>query len=121
MVPKIALAAALVLAAALPAPAGAEPPPGHPTVDRAREVLGLAPGQPRTHAGRVVEAMDSNAYVYVRVRTDQGDRWLAAPRAAIPAGAAVRWSDGTELRDFYSKKLKRLFEVITFVDGLDIE
>ncbi len=98
-------------------PALAAPPPGHPTPAEAGQILGIpaqqesAPGQ----AGIVEQAIDSNQYTYVEVRTESGLKWLAVVRMPLAAGDKVRYGEGVKMTNFYSKVLKRTFPEILFV------
>ena len=94
----------------------AAPPPGHPTVDQAYQVMGIEQQLPMAHQGRVLEAIDSNSYTYIRVQIgDLQQRWLAAPRLELQQGKAIGFADGVLMQNFYSKKLKRTFGQIYFV------
>lgn len=115
------LVALVGFAATIAAPVLADPPPGHPGTGRAAEILGIPKGVALPHSGRVAEAIDSNDYVYIRVATPDGEAWLAAPRQPVPVGALLRWGDGARMVDFYSRKLHRLFPVVTFVDRLALD
>ena len=102
-------------------PAGAAPPPGHPSVEQAGQALGLptAPDALPLEA-TVLEAIDSNSYTYLRVRQGDRESWLAAPRLAAAPGATLRFAPGRTLTDFYSKKLKRTFAAVTFVPRAEV-
>lgn len=108
------LVTALVLIA--PMVAMAAPPPGHPNTDEAAKILNLPEsGQHLPYAGRVEEAFDSNNYTYIKVNTEKGPLWLAAPRVELMPGADIRFGQGTLMRNWYSKVHKRSFEQILFV------
>lgn len=97
----------------------AAPPPGHPTVDQASQVMGVDPQATMAHQGRVLEAIDSNNYTYIRVHTAaQSERWLAASRLVLQPGQTIRFASGVLMHNFYSKKLKRTFERIHFVPAI---
>jgi hypothetical protein len=70
------------------------------------------------HWGVVEQAIDSNQYTYVEVRTEAGSRWLAVPRVSLAAGSPIRYGDGVRMTNFYSKVLKRSFAEILFVNDL---
>ena len=96
-------------------------PPGHPSVDMTTDLLKLPKGQAAyTHTGRVIEAINSNNYSYILVETSQTKRWLAAPKTALQPGQKIRFPDGTLMRNFYSKSLKRNFQNILFVSGVAV-
>lgn len=118
------LAGAAALAVALAAGARAEPPPGHPTPGQAGRLLGL-PGAPAAAAlpytATVLTAIDANQYTYLEVLEEGRSRWIAAPRIAARPGATVRFGDGRLMTGFYSRKLGRLFETLTFVPPVVID
>jgi hypothetical protein len=91
-------------------------PEGHPSTGTAAQALHLPDkGEALPYRGKVLEAIDSNDYTYIRLATEEGERWLAAPRIALKEGAMVRFGDGTLMSNFYSKKLKRTFDAVLFV------
>jgi hypothetical protein len=88
------------------APAGA----GAPTPAR-------QPGR-QTVTGPVRETMDAASYTYVRVGTDQGDVWAAAPQFAVKVGEVVVVPLEMPMQNFHSQTLKRDFPVIYFVSTI---
>ena len=107
----------LLLVAA--APAGAEPPPGHPTPEQAAPWLGLPPAGPAaelSQQGVVLEAIDANQYTYIEVLQGERSRWIAAPRVAVEKGTVIRFDAGRVMTNFYSRKLRRTFETVLFVN-----
>lgn len=104
-------------------PLRAEPPPGHPSAGQAGEMLGL-PGKeaPRPYSGRVFQSINANQFTYIEIGTDgqAGRRWLAAPRLDLQPGATIRYGDGRLLAPFYSRKLERSFDAVTFVGPVEI-
>lgn len=114
----MARALTLALAAALAAPAFAEPPPGPPSPARAVELLTplkKPAAAELPHQGKVLAAINANDYTYLEVAGDGGTRWLAAPSMEVRPGATIRYADGTTMANFYSKVLQRTFDSLTFV------
>jgi len=74
---------------------------------------------PMPNAGVVVDLIQTKAYSYVKVRGDDGTRWLAGPRTDLKTGDAVRYSRGMEMDDFFSRQLQRKFDSILFVEGVE--
>lgn len=98
----------------------AAPPPGHPTLDQAQQALGLTDPQPLRYRGQVVAAIPSNSYVYLQVRDEQGgERWLAVPRVEVPINSWIRFGEGQRMSNFYSRRLKRTFSEVTFVERIE--
>ena len=86
-------------------------PPGHPPM----------PGEtaPATVShGTVLESIDVNPYVYVRVKTEAGELWLAAPVVTLAKGAQVSWPDGMVMTNYHSRSLDRTFDRVTFVQAI---
>ncbi len=98
----------------------AEPPAGHPSVGQAHDHLQM-PASGLTHQGRVLQAIPSNDYVYLEVSNKEGGRhWLAAPRAAVPLQSYIRYGDGVVMKNFFSRKHKRTFDALMFVDRIQL-
>lgn len=70
--------------------------------------------------GEVVEVIPASSYTYIRVETEEGEVWLAGPRVALEPGQVIAWGDGMAMRDFASNTLNRTFDVIYFVDAVQI-
>jgi len=75
----------------------------------------LAMGGQGVQTGTVAETMATGGYVYIKLE-EQGT-WIAANAFEVSVGDKVRYSDGTEMRDFHSKALDRTFESIYFVSS----
>lgn len=101
-------------------PVLAAPPPSHPSPAEAGQLLGMPSnhGERLAHWGVVEQAIDSNQYTYVEVRTEAGNRWLAVPRTPLTVGSQVRFGNGVKMTNFYSKVLKRTFTEILFVNDI---
>lgn len=111
----------LVLGAAAPAQSAA--PPGHPTPGQARDMM--LPDAPPSlavlqHEGRVLSTLDANQYTYIEVQRADVVEWLAAPLMAIKPGSTVRYEEGSEMRNFFSKLLKRTFVSLRFVGEIQV-
>jgi hypothetical protein len=74
-------------------------------------------GQPGTETvtGTVRETMDAASYTYVRVGTDKGDVWAAAPQFAVKVGERVVVPLEMPMQNFHSQSLNRDFPLIYFV------
>lgn len=69
--------------------------------------------------GRVLQALDGGAYIYVQVNTGSGQEWLAAAHTDLVPGDNIRYSEGIWMEDFFSKYLQRSFKAIRFVGSLE--
>jgi len=105
-------AIAILIAAAPLSPSRAETlPPGHPPLGG--EAAPAAIGQ-----GTVIESIDVNPYVYVRVDSSGGELWLAAPAVALSKGMRVSWPDGMVMTNYHSRSLDRTFDRVMFVTAI---
>lgn len=64
--------------------------------------------------GEIVETLEAGSYLYLRVATERGDRWVATLRATRPARADVTVRVLGEATDFRSPRLGRDFERLAF-------
>ena len=71
--------------------------------------------------GKVVETMNAGGYTYVLVDDGAKKTWAAAPQFAVAVGNTVVVPDGIAMTDFHSKTLDRTFDVVYFVDSIDVE
>lgn len=93
--------------------AGAVLPPGH-----AKSII---PADTQlVNAGKVLEVIDTDMYTYVQVTAEKGPLWLAVYKTAVSKEANVKYSNGIAMSNFYSKALNRTFDVIVFVDSLEV-
>ncbi len=101
----------------------AAPPQGHPSVEQAAETMSLPRNPNLDHLpnqATVVQSIQSNDYVYIEVKNDGGQLWLAAPAEEYQPGDAVRYSNGTLMQNFYSKKHQRTFDAVWFVSKVEV-
>ena len=92
--------------------AGAILPPGHAQTIPADVQL--------VNAGKVLEVLDTEMYTFVQVTAENGPLWLAVYKTAVTKEANVKYSNGIAMSNFYSKALNRTFDVIIFVDSLEV-
>lgn len=71
-----------------------------------------------TVTGTVRETMDAASYTYVRVGTDKGDVWAAAPQFAVKIGERVVVPLQMPMENFHSQSLNRDFPLIYFVSEI---
>jgi hypothetical protein len=72
------------------------------------------------NSGTVLKVVNSDNYTYLQVTSEKGPLWLAASRIAVAKGATVKYSNGVVMSKFYSKALNRTFDLIVFVDRLEL-
>ena len=68
--------------------------------------------------GTVAEIVDVGNYVYLRL--EEPDTWIATSPFKVTVGDRVSFSNGAEMRNFYSKTLDRTFESILFVQTVTL-
>ncbi len=64
--------------------------------------------------GEALEVIDVDAYTYVRLKTREGEKWVAVTRASIKKGEAVTVEEAALMPNFESKTLNRKFDRIWF-------
>jgi hypothetical protein len=64
--------------------------------------------------GPVLEQIAAPPYVYLRIKTAQGEIWAAVPEATIETGTVVTLANSMLMSDFESKSLNRTFDRIYF-------
>ncbi|PWC52972.1 hypothetical protein [Azospirillum sp. TSO22-1] len=112
-------ALAALLAIAAPAALSSATPRDAAPLHRAGTALSLAVEMPFT--ATVIEAYDTADHTYALVEDEDGRRWLAAPRAAVKPGMAVRHSDGTLQRNLHAADLNRTFAGVYVIAAIQAE
>ena len=76
--------------------------------------------QPATGSlsGKVLETMDSGGYTYVLLATEDGEKWVAAPKTVVKVGQTAAFASGMMMRDFKSETLGRTFAELVFSSGM---
>jgi hypothetical protein len=70
---------------------------------------------PSTLKGEVLEALDVDAYTYLRLKTANGEVWAAVNKSpGVKVGSEVTIHDPALMKNFESKTLKRTFPSIVF-------
>lgn len=64
--------------------------------------------------GEVLEAREADPYVYLRLKTADGETWAAVNKIAVKPGAKVTIDNPLVMRNFESKALKKTFTKIVF-------
>jgi hypothetical protein len=68
--------------------------------------------------GEVLEVVQGGGYTYLKVRTGNGDLWVATSEVKVDVGATVVVPRGTKMTNFKSKALNRTFDAIFFVENI---
>jgi hypothetical protein len=64
--------------------------------------------------GEVLEVKDVESYIYLRLKTKEGEIWAAVGKAPVSKGAKVTIEDVTVMHNFESKSLNKTFPTIAF-------
>lgn len=80
----------------------------------------IPPDTQLVNSGKVLEVLDTDMYTYLQVSTEKGPLWLATYKTSVSKGATVRYSNGVAMSNFFSNALNRAFNVIVFVDSLEL-
>ena len=81
------------------------------SVEKARPATGSL-------TGKVLETMDSGGYTYALLATEDGEKWVAAPKTVVKVGQTAAFAPGMVMRDFKSETLGRTFAELVFSSGL---
>lgn len=67
------------------------------------------------HSVEVIQVIQTTKYTYLRVNEDKTEYWMAIVREEIKPGETIYYSQGYEMKEFYSKELDRTFASVLFV------
>lgn len=93
-------------------PAPATPAPAAPAA--APTAAAEAPSAGETVTGTVLETLGAPGYTYLRLKTDQGEKWAAIPETTLTVGQTVTLDRPMVMTNFNSKTLNRTFDEIYF-------
>ncbi len=71
-----------------------------------------------THSGTVIEVIDADPYTYANVKTENGNIWVAVPRADIKKDIKISFNENMRVVDFESKTLGKTFDVLIFANEI---
>ena len=64
--------------------------------------------------GKVLEVLDAESFVYLRLQTKDGETWAVVAKTPVKMGTEVTLENVTTMANFESKKLNRKFDRIVF-------
>jgi hypothetical protein len=70
--------------------------------------------------GTVAESMDAGRYTYLKIRTPDGETWVATLKLDVHAGDVVTVRGGNTMKNFNSPTLNRTFESILFAGEVQV-
>jgi len=71
------------------------------------------------HRGVVMDAVTGGGYTYMNIEENGEKFWIAAPETSVSKGSEVSFSEQIWMPNFTSKALRRTFDKILFVSGVD--
>ena len=117
-----------------PAPqqTAAKLPEGHPPIGDAKidpkadphaglKAMSVPKGIP-TQKATVVQTIDADVYTYIEAKGDDGKTvWMALPKISVQKGAKIEYpTSAYVVKNFSSKTLKKTFDSILFLQGINI-
>ncbi|SHF66545.1 hypothetical protein SAMN05444274_107107 [Mariniphaga anaerophila] len=66
----------------------------------------------------VSEVIQANSYTYLKVKENQGERWVAVTKQDINPGDVFYYDEALQMNNFHSKDLDRTFDVVYFVNQI---
>lgn len=69
----------------------------------------------------VDEVIHGGTYTYMKVKENQGERWIATAKTEAESGDVLYYNEALQMSDFQSKELDRTFDEIYFVDKVSKE
>jgi len=64
--------------------------------------------------GKVLEVLDAQSFIYLRLQTKDGEKWAVVSKVPIKVGAEVTIDNVATVQNYESKSLKRKFDRIAF-------
>jgi hypothetical protein len=72
-------------------------------------------GTNTTITGTVVERLEGPPYIYLRLKTENGEKvWVAVPMTTVESGGKVTITHGAALRNFRAPRIGRRFDLVVF-------
>lgn len=69
---------------------------------------------PASHTGKLLQMFKSGGYTYLEYESDGKKLWAASKMVVANIGNIIEFNNPLVMKDFYSKTLKRKFELIYF-------
>lgn len=101
----------------VPSDRGGSPHPDPSTSPMADPDTPAPPNAAPMVTGTVRETMVAAGYDYMRVETEEGDRWVAAMNAHVEVGDRIQ-AGGIVMHDFHSNSLDRTFDQIVLASNV---
>ena len=73
-----------------------------------------APAPTASIKGKVLEVLDAESFVYLRLQTKDGETWAVVAKTPVKKGTEITIDNVTTMTNFESKKLNRKFDQIVF-------
>lgn len=69
--------------------------------------------------GVIVEHVPAGQYSYLKLKTAEGEEWIAVGAGEFTPGQNLAYSEGIVMQNFHSKALERTFDSIRFVSRVE--
>lgn len=83
--------------------------------------FGPSSGDDLPNSGKVLEAIQTDSYSYLRVSKGDKEIWVAVNHLEVKEEDFIRYSKGTLMKNFNSKVLNRVFPEILFAGKAAVE
>lgn len=67
-----------------------------------------------THSAKIIEALNSGGYTYIKVQEGSETYWIAMTQRVTKKGATIEYNEQGWMQNFHSKTLNRTFDKILF-------
>ena len=67
-----------------------------------------------THSAKIIEALNSGGYTYIKVQEGKESYWIAMTQRTVTKGETIEYGEQGWMQDFHSKTLNRTFDKILF-------
>ncbi len=74
--------------------------------------------QKSTNVFEVAEVLQASSYSYLKVKENNGERWVAVSKQEVQPGDVYYYDTALEMDNFESKDLGRTFDVIYFINQI---
>jgi len=70
------------------------------------------------HSAKVIEALNSGGYTYIKVQEGSEQYWIAMTQREVQKGESIKYNEQGWMQQFHSKTLNRTFDKILFASDV---
>jgi len=70
------------------------------------------------HSAKVIEAINSGGYTYIKVKEGSEQYWIAMTQREVKKGESIKYNEQGWMQQFHSKTLNRTFDKILFASDV---